>query len=193
MRILRSQYLKLAERETKTAISDNSEISRANEKFNKTEKGNISFGEIIDTRDLQHGCSVDAINTSRDVVGTNIKLLLENMDESLKDLKIVVEYTSMDSLWLTRIYRTYENDLWHRKIRLNILGKRKWFYYCNLCNSVEYKTYYSIKSHLNGHLKFYPYVCKLCYKKYTNRKMATKHLKSVHKITRLGWNDYLTS
>lgn len=137
--------------------------------------------------------SVIAINTSNNPVGTNIKLLVDNIDTSIKNIKVVVEFTSMDSLWLTRVYKTYENDMWHKSLRLNVFGKKKWFYYCHLCNIVEYRSFQTIKSHLNAHLEFYPYVCKLCCQKYTNRKSATNHLKRVHRIATEEWNDYLTS
>ncbi|XP_023296280.2 zinc finger and BTB domain-containing protein 34-like [Lucilia cuprina] len=126
-------------------------------------------------------------------IGTNIKILFDHVDKSLDKLKVVVEFTDMDAMWLTRVYQTYENELWHKKPRCDDFGgKKKWFFYCHLCNNVYHK-FHSIKNHLNQHMKLYPYICKLCCMKYTGRNSATRHLKKVHRLAKEHWNDYLTS
>lgn len=134
----------------------------------------------------------DFLNTSSNPVGTNLKILFDNVDDTLQKLNVVVEFTNMDAMWLTRVYKTYENEWWHRKLRINVFGKNKWFFYCKLCDNM-FRQFDSIKSHLNQHMNIYPYVCKVCFKKYTNRKAATTHLRNIHKVQRDDWNDFLTS
>ena len=129
-------------------------------------------------------------------VGSSIKIHFDRIDESLKNLNVIVEFTDMSSWWLTNLFKSYENDLWHRSKRFCTQKKNTkttyWFYHCGLCKNV-YKQFSSIKAHLNLHLKFFPYVCKVCGKKYTNRKAATVHLKKLHKLQKDHWNEYLTS
>lgn len=135
------------------------------------------------------------LSTSK-AMGSGIQIHFSHVDESLRKLNVIVEFTDMSASWLTKLFKSYENDLWCRSERFSIKNKRRirkyWFYHCGLCENV-YKQFSTIKSHINRHLKFFPYVCTICGRKYASRKGATVHLKRAHKIKKDEWNKYLTS
>ncbi|KAI8123847.1 hypothetical protein FF38_12347 [Lucilia cuprina] len=197
MKILRSQYMKLRNNAGGPRSDPNNGIGKKiSHKEQITDNGNKQLSNIGSKNALPIGAlrraSVNLVNSFSEPPATNIKILFDNVDESLKKLNVVVEFTTMDAMWLTRVYRTYENELWHRKPRLDVFGKKKWFFQCHLCDRVL-MAFIGLKTHLNRHLNYYPYVCKLCLKKYTNRKAVTSHLKKIHNISKEDWNDNLTS
>ncbi|XP_037811372.1 transcriptional regulator CRZ1-like [Lucilia sericata] len=197
MRILRSQYLKLKTNAT-AAAANNKTIGKRHPTRSQcvvNNKHHLSATTSTNATSLRSTSQEFSNNTSSSNIGigTNIKILFDHVDESLDKLKVVVEFTDMDAMWLTRVYQTYENELWHKKPQSDDFGgKKKWFFYCHLCDNI-YHRFYSIKNHLNLHMNLYPYICKLCCMKYTGRSSATRHLKKVHRLAKEHWNDYLTS
>lgn len=131
-----------------------------------------------------HKQDIVCCNTNTNPSVPTLKICIED-EENSNEMTVVLKYDFSPQLY-TQMYKSYENDLWRKK-----LVKNKWTFCCKLCNH-EYKSFGSLKDHLNLHLSLYPYVCKICNKKYNGRRSVTKHLKRTHKVRKQKWDDFLT-
>ncbi|XP_073828630.1 uncharacterized protein [Musca autumnalis] len=131
----------------------------------------------------------------KEVTHTNFKhihIKFSNVPTDIGNINVNVEFTKVSPQWLSQVYNSYENNFWIKIPRDDLHGTKKcsWYYQCQFCQK-SLSSFYILKSHLNIHLELYPYVCKICSKKYARRGAITRHLKSIHKIYKENYDLFI--
>ncbi|XP_067641908.1 zinc finger protein 90-like [Eurosta solidaginis] len=123
-------------------------------------------------------CAPDELIQNQVKNSLKIKLINAPTDKYSR-INVVVRFYDEGPTWYTRFYHGYENVLWHKYERENPTKTNKWFFKCEVC-AKKLGCFTSLKSHLNIHMKFFPYRCDLCPKKYPASKSFARHMKEKH-------------
>uniref|UniRef100_A0A1A9UZZ5 C2H2-type domain-containing protein n=1 Tax=Glossina austeni TaxID=7395 RepID=A0A1A9UZZ5_GLOAU len=132
---------------------------------------------------------VFSMHTEVETPSDEFNIILADAPSHLNSANISIEFAKVDESWMSAVYRTYENDFWFRLRREDDIWNC--YYVCNFC-SRKYCTFEFLKGHLNVHLGFFPFKCKICRKSFTLRRLLVAHLRNNHHIERYDYKHYIT-
>uniref|UniRef100_A0A1B0ABW9 C2H2-type domain-containing protein n=1 Tax=Glossina pallidipes TaxID=7398 RepID=A0A1B0ABW9_GLOPL len=121
----------------------------------------------------------------------NVEIELLDAPSHLKSDEIRIEFKEIKESWMSAVYRTYEDDFWYKIKRGDLKKRYKWHYFCNFCQR-RYCTFVSLKGHLNENFRFFPFICKICFKMFPLRSSLITHLRQVHHCERREYEHYVT-